>query len=139
VSNFDGGDLLELDQVKDGGSCISNQVLYHLGSRSIDFDLLADCARRKVMVMAYSPLGQGAILANRALVAVGKKHGVRPAAIAIAWTLRNSHVVAIPKAASFAHVAENAAAADLVLDADDIATLDAAFPPPRRKGPLGML
>ena len=139
VSNLDTNDMAELRGVKDGGNCVSNQVLYHLGSRGIDFDLIADSARHKVMVMAYSPLGQGAILGDPALGKVAGKHGVTPAAIAIAWTMRHPHVVSIPKASNLAHVEENAAAADLVLNADDLQALDRAFPPPKRRGPLGML
>ena len=139
VSNLDSEDMAALRGVKDGANCASNQVLYHLGSRGIDFDLVADSARHKVMLMAYSPLGQGAILRDPALGQIAEKHGVAPAAIAIAWTMRHGHVVSIPKASNLAHVKENAAAADLVLDAEDLKILDAAFPPPKRKGPLGML
>ncbi|HVY42356.1 MAG TPA: aldo/keto reductase [Hyphomicrobiaceae bacterium] len=139
VSNLDTGDMEELRRAPAGGNCISDQVLYHLGSRGIEWDLLADCAQHKVMVMAYSPLGQGSVLRNAALASVAKKHGVTPAAIAIAWTMRHSHVVAIPKASNLEHVKANAAAADLKLDAEDLRTLDDAFPPPRRATPLGML
>jgi diketogulonate reductase-like aldo/keto reductase len=139
VSNFDTGDMAELAGVADGRNCAANQVLYHLASRGIDYDLLADASRRELMVMAYSPLGQGAILGDPALAKVGRKHGVTPAAVAIAWTMRHPHVVSIPKAADLAHVAENFAAADLVLEAEDLKALDAAFPPPRRKGRLGIL
>lgn len=139
VSNFDVEDMEDLRAVAKGTNCASNQVLYHLGSRGIDFDLVADCQRHGEMIMAYSPLGQGAILGNRALAAVAKKHGVAPSAIAIAWTMRHPHVVSIPKASNLAHVRENFAAADLVLDAEDLAALDAAFPPPNRKRSLGML
>jgi diketogulonate reductase-like aldo/keto reductase len=139
VSNFDTDDMQELRALPNGGNCASNQVLYHLGSRGIDFDLIGASAAHKETVMAYSPLGQGAILRNPALAKVAGKHGVSPAAIAIAWTMRHPHVISIPKAAGLAHVKENAAAADLELDATDLADLDAAFPPPRRKMPLGML
>ena len=139
VSNFDVDDMEELRGVKDGADCASNQVLYHLGSRGIDHDLVADAIRHKVMIMAYSPLGQGAILRNAGLTKVAAKHGVTPAAIAIAWTMRHPNVVSIPKASNLAHVKENFAAADLVLDAGDLAELDKAFPPPRGKRPLGML
>ncbi len=139
VSNLDTGDMSELRGVKDGANCASNQVLYHLGSRGCDFDLISDCAKHKVMVMAYSPLGQGSILRDAALAKVAKKHNVTAAAIAVAWTMRHPHVVSIPKASNLAHVKENAAAADLVLDPDDLAVLDAAFPPPKRKTSLGML
>ncbi len=139
VSNFDVEDMEDLRAVAKGANCASNQVLYHLGSRGIDFDLVADCERHGEMIMAYSPLGQGAILGNGALAAVARKHGVAPSAVAIAWTMRHPHVVSIPKASNLAHVRENFAAANLVLDADDLAALDAAFPPPNRKRSLGML
>lgn len=139
VSNLDMGDMAELRSVPNGENCVSNQVLYHLGSRGIEWDLLADCAKHKVMVMAYSPLGQGAILRNAALASIAKKHNVTPAAIALAWTMRHEHVVAIPKASNLEHVKANAAAADLKLDAEDLKALDAAFPPPKRAAPLGML
>ena len=139
VSNLDAGDMAELRGVSHGANCASNQVLYHLGQRGVDFELIADSAKHKIVVMAYSPLGQGAILRDATLAKVAKKHDVAPAAIAIAWTMRHPNVVSIPKASNLAHVTENAAAADLVLDAADLAMLDAAFPPPKRKGPLGML
>ncbi len=139
VSNLDTEDMAELRGVKDGGNCAANQVLYHLGSRGIDFDLIADSAKHNVMVMAYSPLGQGDILDDAALAAVAKKHSVSSAAIAIAWTMRHPHVVSIPKASNLAHVQQNAAATNITLDAADLKALDQAFPPPQRKGPLGML
>ena len=139
VSNFDVDDMEELRAVKGGGNCVTNQVLYHLGSRGIDYDLVADCKAHGETIMAYSPLGQGSILRNAALAKVAKKHDVTPAAIAIAWTMRHDHVISIPKASNLAHVRENFAAADLALDADDLATLDGAFPPPKGKRPLGML
>jgi diketogulonate reductase-like aldo/keto reductase len=139
VSNLDADDMSELRGVPNGGNCISDQVLYHLGSRGIEWDLLGDCAKHKVMVMAYSPLGQGAVLRNAALAAVAKKHGVTPAAVALAWTMRHPHVVSIPKSSNPSRVKENAAAADLVLDADDLKALDTAFPPPKRAAPLAML
>ncbi len=139
VSNFDTDDMDEVRSVPGGKHCASNQVLYHLGSRGIDFDLIADCAAHNEIVMAYSPLGQGSILRDPALAAVAKRHGVTPAAVAVAWTMRHPHVIAIPKAATLRHVTENAAAADLVLGAGDLVALDTAFPPPKRKTSLGML
>jgi diketogulonate reductase-like aldo/keto reductase len=139
VSNLDTDDLDELAGVPNGRNCVSNQVLYHLGSRGIDFDLVKQCADEKIMVMAYSPLGQGRILRNAALAKVAGRHGVSLAAIALAWAMRHPHVVAIPKASRPEHVRENLVAADLVLTAEDLADLDAAFPPPKRATPLGML
>jgi diketogulonate reductase-like aldo/keto reductase len=138
VSNLDTHDMDELAGVKDGGHCAANQVLYHLGSRGIEWQLLDGCRKARIMVMAYSPLGQGPLLRQRVLKSVAAKHGVDPAAVALAWVLRQPGVVTIPKAVRPEHVRANMQALDVTLDADDLRALDAAFPPPRRGVPLDM-
>jgi diketogulonate reductase-like aldo/keto reductase len=90
--------------------------------------------------MAYSPVGQGGrLLRHAALRDAAKRHDATPAQIAIAWALRQEGVIAIPKAGTAAHVSENAQAATLRLAAEDLAAIDAAFPPPHRKRSLAML
>lgn len=140
VSNFGAGDMEALMAVGAGGACATDQVLYNPAARGIEFDLLPWCAGRGMPVMAYSPVGQGgALLRAPALGAVARRHGVTPAQVAIAWSLRSGRVIAIPKAASAGHVRENAAAAGLALTGEDCAAIDAAFPPPARPEPLAML
>jgi diketogulonate reductase-like aldo/keto reductase len=140
VSNFDVDDMEELAALAQGGACATDQVLYHPGSRGIEFDLLPWCAGHRIPVMAYSPVGQaGRLLRSPALAEVAARHSATPAQIAIAWGLRSSTVISIPKAGDAVHVRENAAASDIVLSDADLATIDAAFPPPRRKQGLGML
>ncbi|HVB69152.1 MAG TPA: aldo/keto reductase [Acetobacteraceae bacterium] len=140
VSNFDTDDMEELAPLPAGAACATDQVLYHPDHRGIEFDLLPWCRAHKMPIMAYSPLGQaGRLLRSPALVAVARRHGATPAQIAIAWSLRDGATISIPKAATEAHVQQNAAAADIVLTAADLAEIDAAHPPPRRKQPLGML
>src|SRR5215510_250836 len=136
VSNYDAGGMAELAALAKGGNCASNQVLYHLGSRGIEWQLLDACRKANVMVMAYSPLGQGPILRKPALKKVADKHGVDPAAIALAWVLRQPGVVAIPKAVQAEHLRANMKALDVKLDADDLTALDSAFPPTKRATPL---
>ena len=138
VSNLDVADLKELGPAL--ADCATDQVLYSLEHRGPEFDLLPFCRARAMPVMAYSPVGQGgALLRHPALRAVAARHGATPAQVAIAWTLRAPGVVSIPKAADPEHVRQNAAARDLALTAADLAELDAAFPPPRRKRGLAML
>jgi diketogulonate reductase-like aldo/keto reductase len=139
VSNFDPKDMAELTKVAPEGSCVVNQVLYHLGSRGIEWDLLPEAPEQGIAIMAYSPLGQASILGNRTLRSIADKHRVSSAAVALAWVLRHDHVFTIPKAARAEHVRANAAAADLALDAEDLKALDEAFPPPRGPTPLAML
>ena len=138
VSNLDVDDLEELGGALPG--CATDQVLYNLDARGVEFDLLPFCAARGMPVMAYSPVGQGgSLLRQPALRRVAERHGTTPAAVALAFALRRDGVIAIPKASDPDHVRANAAAAGLVLTAEDVAELDAGFPPPRRKAPLGML
>jgi diketogulonate reductase-like aldo/keto reductase len=138
VSNLDVDDLEELVAVPDGGNVAVNQVLYSLSQRGIEYDLASWCAKRRVPVMAYSPLDQGAIASSRPLAAIAKRLHAEPAQVALAWVLRDPNTIAIPKATRPAHVRANRAAADLVLDASALAALDGVFPPPRRKKPLAM-
>lgn len=137
VSNFDVDDMRELTHVS--GAVQTNQVLYNLDSRGIEFDLLPASQRAAVPIMAYSPIGQGGFVGDDRLAAIAARHGVSTTQVALAWVLRQKGVIAIPKAVKPQHVRANRAAADLVLTEVDLAELDAAFPPPRRKVPLEMI
>lgn len=139
VSNFDTDDMEELLALPGGDACACNQVLYNPTRRGIEFDLLPLCRERHIPIMAYSPIEQGRMLNHAALKAVGARHDATPAQIVLAWVIRQDGVIAIPKAASEKHVRENRAAVDIVLSADDLAELDKAFPPPKRKRSLEML
>ncbi len=134
VSNFDVDDMREAA----GAGVAVNQVLYNLARRGVEWDLLPWCREHGVPLMAYSPLEQAGMLGVPGLMAVAARHGASPAQIAIAWLLHQEGVVAIPKAVAPAHVRENRAALDIVLTAQDLSDLDAAFPPPRRATPLDM-
>jgi diketogulonate reductase-like aldo/keto reductase len=138
VSNFATDDLNELARVAAGSACACNQVLYHLASRGIEWELLPYCHRAEIMVMAYSPLGQGPLTKKPPLKALAAKHGVAPAAIALAFILRQPGVVTIPKAANPEHVKANLKALDVKLEAEDLNALNAAFPPPKGATPLEM-
>lgn len=143
VSNFDLDDMREACALPQGAAIATDQVLYNLAERGIEWDLLPWCRARGMPVMAYSPLessagGQRALLGNAALVDVAKRHGATPAQVVLAWLLRQDGVVVIPKAVRPEHLRANRAALDLALDADDLARLDAGFPPPGRRRPLAM-
>ncbi|MCD0246866.1 aldo/keto reductase [Xanthomonas melonis] len=139
VSNFDVDDMEALWAIDGGQHCLVNQVLYHAGSRGIEFDLLPWCAEQAVTVMAYSPLGSRALLDHPVLHAIGQRHGVSATAVALAWAIRSGKVIAIPESGTPAHVRANAAAGSLQLDAQDFAALDRSFAPPTRKQPLDLL
>jgi diketogulonate reductase-like aldo/keto reductase len=139
VSNFDMDDMEELASLPGGKFVQTNQVLYNLSSRGIDYGLLPQSARDGIPIMAYSPVGQGDLTGNRRLGPIAERHNATKAQIALAWTLRHPSVISIPKAASLEHVRENRAALDIELTQADLAELDAAFPPPRRRRPLDII
>jgi diketogulonate reductase-like aldo/keto reductase len=138
VSNFDLADMKELQALPGGKDAATNQVLYNLKHRGIEFDLLPWSETQSLPIMAYSPLEIGPLERAAALRRVAERHGVSTAQIALAWVLRRPDVIAIPKASRLEHVRENRAALDLVLSEEDLAELDAAAPPPRRSTPLEM-
>jgi diketogulonate reductase-like aldo/keto reductase len=138
VSNLDVEDLEELGPAL--ADCATDQVLWNLEARGVEFDLLPFCAERGMPVMAYSPIGQGgSLLRESTLEVIAARHDATPAQVALAFVLRRPGVIAIPKASNPAHVRENAAARAVKLSASDIRELDSAFPPPRRKRPLEMI
>jgi diketogulonate reductase-like aldo/keto reductase len=136
VSNFDIGDMDRCEALPGGSEVAANQVYYNLARRGIERKLLPWCAEHGVIVMAYTPLESGKLSGYAALRTVARRHGATPAQIAIAWTLRHPGVVSIPKASTPEHVRENASSLDVVLTSEDLADLDASFPPPDRDVPL---
>jgi diketogulonate reductase-like aldo/keto reductase len=141
VSNFDVDDLTELVSLAGGEAAATNQVLYNLTRRGIEWDLLPWCRARPrpIPVMAYSPIEQGRLLGHPAIRAVAARHDATPTRIALAWVLRTEGTIAIPRTGKVAHVRDNRAALDVRLTQRDLQELEGAFPPPARKRSLEML
>jgi len=143
VSNFDTADMEEAAALPGGAEIATNQVLYNLLHRGIEFDLLPWCQTKRIPIMAYSPVGQDAAeqkrLFNDATVKrIASRHDVTPAQIGLAWLLRQPDLIVIPKASKPEHICQNRAALDIELTTEDLQELDRAFPPPHRKTPLDM-
>jgi diketogulonate reductase-like aldo/keto reductase len=139
VSNFDVVDLQELYALLAGTHCAANQVYYSASRRGVEFDLLPLLQSRRVPLMAYCPFDEGRILSDRTLTAIGHKHGVNTAQVALAWLLSKPGVIVIPKAGRPEHLRENVAAASLTLDNDDLEQIDRRWPPPAGKQRLAMV
>ena len=141
VSNLDLDDMDELAAVPGGENCVTDQVLYHLGSRGIEFDLLPALQERDISVMAYCPLAQGGslrrgLLESPAVADTARAHDASPAQVLLAFLLARPGVVPIPRSSKAAHALDNAGAADIRLTKEDLARLDAAFPAPTCRVPL---
>ena len=134
VSNFKVSDMEDLFRIPKGDRCATNQLPYSLGDRGIERDLLPWCEQHGMPVMGYSPLGGtgASLLRDPTLVRIGVAHGCSAAAVALAWTIRNGNVIAIPESGSVTHVKENAVALSLTLTPQELQSLDAAFPLPNR-------
>ena len=146
VSNFDVDHMRALWRVPGGQACAVNQVLYHVASRGVEFDLLPWMRAHGVAAMAYCPLAEagalsGGILDDPLLAEIARAHGegATPAQVLLAFVLRDGATVAIPKAARADHARENAAAAGLVLTEAELAALDDAWPAPSFAMPLDVV
>jgi diketogulonate reductase-like aldo/keto reductase len=140
VSNFDVDDMEELADLRGGDAVATDQVLYNLSRRGVEYDLLPWARKSGVPIMAYSPIEQGRLLRHPTLGAVAARHaGATATQVALAWVLRQDGVCAIPQSGNPAHVRENQGALEIRLTSHDLADLDRAFPPPNRKQTLAML
>ena len=148
VSNFDVADMQELVAVTGGTSgavralgnnVATNQVLYNLSRRGVEFDLLPWQRERGTPTMAYSPIEQARLVQSPKLKSIAQDIGVTPAQLALAWLLQSPDMIVIPKTTHVARLTENLGALDLTLDAATLTALDAAFPPPKKRAALAML
>ncbi len=144
VSNFDLDDMEDLWSVKDGDKCLVNQVLYHLGSRGIEYDLLPWMEKKGIATMAYCPLAQAGklregLLQNSAVGSVAKKHNITPAQVLLAFILARENMIIIPKASSENHIDENSKVLHIELDKEDMDLLIKEYPTPKFKLPLDIV
>lgn len=139
VSNFAIKDMTETSHLTCGEAIVTNQVLYNLMRRGIEWDLLPWCQKKGIPVMAYSPVEQGRLLQNPSLQALAQERSLSAAQLAIAWLLHQQNVVVIPKSSRIEHVEQNRAALQLQLSVEELARLDEVFPPPTKPVRLEML
>ncbi len=140
VSNFDMQDMQEVAALgATGAAVVTNQVLYNLSRRGIEYDLLPWCRQHRIPIMAYSPIEQGRLLRHPALKSIAQQRQVTPAQIALAWLFHQDDVIVIPKSSRVEHLEQNWAALDLQLSDAELAALETAFPAPRQPEPLAML
>lgn len=139
VSNLDLADMQELWSVPGGLAVATDELLYNLMRRGIEWDLLPWLRERRVPIMAYSPIEQGKLLRNPKLAKFAKAYGMTPAQAALAWLLAHDDVIVIPKTGRRERLKENLAALDHQLTPAQLAELDHLFSPPVGPSPLAML
>ena len=139
VSNLDLDDMEELWSVPGGPEVQTDQVLYNLARRGIEWDLRPWLRERRIPVMAYSPIEHARLVRDPKLVAFAKRQGMTPAQVALAWLLKDDDVIVIPKASRPERLKENLGALSLRLNEVQLAELDRLFPPPKGPRPLEML
>lgn len=138
VSNFDIDDMKELLAIPAGKNCMVNQVLYHLGSRGIEYELLPFLKEEGIPVMAYCPLAQAGSLKdklvdNPVLKEVASAYGITVMQLLLAFVMRMENVSAIPKAGKISHVIANARVRDIYLSDEDYKRICDEFPAPTSK------
>lgn len=144
VSNFDASAMEELLSIPGGENCQINQVLYHLGSRGIEYELIPWHESHQIPLMAYSPLAQGGDLNNRLLSSasvneIGEKYGASPQQILLAWAMHKEGIMAIPKSGNPTHTASNGASVEINFTEEELKELDRAFPAPNHRTSLDII
>ena len=139
VSNLDLEDMQELWSVPGGKGVASDQVLYNLTRRGIEWELAPWLRKRHIPVMAYSPIEQARLVRKPKLADFARRHDLTPAQAALAWLLANDDIIAIPKTGKLERLKENFGALDHPLTKEQLAELDRLFPPPHGPAPLQML
>ena len=96
-----------------------------------DEEILTLCEEREIAFVPFFPLGSAftggpaALAKDPAIASVADKHGVTASQVALAWLLHHSpQILLIPGTTSVAHLEENLAVSEIVLDAEDMAALD---------------
>jgi aldehyde reductase len=143
VSNLDLSDMQELWSVPDsqtaGRAVQTDQLLYNLARRGIEWDLLPWLRERYIPVMAYSPLDEGRLLRHPKLADFARRRDMSVSQAALAWLLAKDDVIVIPKTSNRERLRDNLGALDHRLDAAALAELDRIFPPPDGPRPLEMI
>lgn len=139
VSNLDTEDLSDLWEVSGGNAVATNQVLYNLAERGIEWDVQPWLRERGIPVMAYCPLGQGQLINDAGLRAFAGRYRMTPAQAALAWLLDQEDVIAIPKSRAPERVVENRAALDITFSDEQRAELERLFPAPDVPRPLAIV
>lgn len=141
VSNMDIDDMKEIMEIPDGKNCKVNQVLYHLGSKGIEFSLKPYTDKNGIVTMAYCPIAQSGslregLLTSSSILKVGEKYGITPIQVILSYILGKENTIAIPKAAKLEHMKELLECRNIVLDSEDIEQLEREYPKPIKKEPL---
>lgn len=144
VSNFDTSDMRALYSIPKGKDCLTNQVLYNLASRGIEYDLLPWMREHRLPLIAYSPIAQGdtlggGLLDNPLLQEIAAAHEATIFQILLAWVIRDGKTIAIPQSGKAQHVLDNLQAMEIQLTPMECQLLNNAFPKPVGKQPLDIL
>lgn len=138
VSNMDIDDMKEILSTPQGQNCMVNQVLYHLGSRGIEFSLKPFMDKNGILTMAYCPLAQGGrlnkrLLSSNAIKQVAKKYDISIMQVLLCFVLMQTNTIAIPKSSKLKHTKENINCLNIKLDEEDLALLSSEFKAPTYK------
>jgi diketogulonate reductase-like aldo/keto reductase len=139
VSNLDRDDMQEFWNEPGGQRIQTNQLLYNLSRRGIEWDLLPWLRERSIPTMAYSPIEQARLIEDKRLIEFSRRHGVTPVQAALGWLLAKDDIIVIPKTSNLARLRENVGALEHPLSQQQLAELDRLLPAPSGPRPLEML
>lgn len=136
VSNFTVEEMQQAQAYLRNHKIVSNQVLYNLNSREIEYDLLPYCQENRIIIMAYTPLDNGNLVKGsglfkksklKLLEQVASETGKTMAQVALNWCTSQQHVIAIPKSDSVKRTIENCGASGWRLSREQLDRLNQGF------------
>jgi diketogulonate reductase-like aldo/keto reductase len=136
VSNFSLEEIEEAQAYMRHHSIVSNQVLYNLNSREIEYDLLPYCEKHQITIMAYTPLDNGNLTKGsslfkrnrlKVLEQIASDTNKTMAQVSLNWCISKPYIIAIPKSDSIKRTIENCGASDWRLDQEQMDRLNEAF------------
>jgi len=139
VSNLDLAEMKEWWSVPGGNAVQTDQLLYNLARRNIEWDLLPWLRKHRIPIMAYSPIEQARLLQDSRLIGFARDHEMTPAQAALSWLLSKEDVIVIPKTGRRERLRENLGALQHPLTQSQVAELERLFPPPSSSRSLEML
>ena len=133
VSNFNLKELQMAEHALQKERIACNQVLYNLGYRAVERNILPYCIKQEIALVGYSPFGHGIFPSvhsenGRVLSNIAKQHDKTPKQVALNFLSTYSNIFAIPKTSHIERVKENCESVGWNLTEEEIREINKSFP-----------
>lgn len=138
VSNFDVSEMEELFNCDKGNKCFCNQVLYNIGARGPEYDLIPWCKNHDVLFMAYSPLCNNSFDRNKyvndqIMIDISKKERRTVESLMLSFVIRNKDLITVFKTGNVEHLIKDMNNVFEPIDNESLMVIDRYYKKPNKK------